>query len=335
MVEIKAPPVSVIIPFYNAENYLFDTLNSVLTQSHHDFELILVDDGSTDASTQICHKLSDPRVTIVRQSNTGVSAARNTGLLRARGTIIGFIDSDDLWHPDKIAAHVAHFKQNQTLGVSYSSCRFIDKDGLELNTGYRPKLNGITADDVYCRNPIAGGSSAFFRREIFQHIIEPQSGDGQINYFDVAASGPGIGHGEDHQCWLRMAIKSHLKFGGIDRELTYYRIHDQGLSAKIDQMYLGWQQIDGYVARIAPELHKTHSAIANAYQMRYFARRLIARGEAKQAFTFIRRSLGYSRKPFFQEPRKSLSTIAAAALLVLLPSVASILLRANNPKDKP
>lgn len=326
------PRVSVIIPIHNAEKYLVNTVNSALAQNFRDFELILVDDGSTDSSPDICRGFSDQRIVCLQQANAGVSTARNKGLARARGDIIGFLDSDDLWHPDKIAAHVAHFEENPDLGVSYSSCRFIDKDGLDLNSGHRPKLSDISPADVYCRNPIAGGSSAFFRGKIFEDIIEPRSGDGHTNYFDVAASGPGASHGEDHQCWLRMAINSRLKFGGIDKELTCYRIHDEGLSARIDQMYLGWQAIDDYVARVAPELHKLHSASANAYQMRYFARRLIARGDARQALVFISRSLKFSLKPVFQEPVKSFSTIAAAVALLLFPGAASRMLRRSSSK---
>jgi glycosyltransferase involved in cell wall biosynthesis len=318
-----SPRVSVIVPIYNAEAFLSDTLESVLPQSFSDFELILVDDGSTDASPEIAQSYSDGRIVYKRQANRGVSTARNTGLGIARGKIVGFLDSDDLWHPDKIAEHVAHFDRVSDLGVSYSACRFIDASGKRLKTGYQPKMSSISAADVYCRNPIAGGSSAFFRREIFEDIIDPCSDDGHKDYFDVSASAPGASHAEDHQCWLRMAIHSKLRFEGIDKELTFYRIHDAGLSAKIDKMHQGWLAIDAYVRDQAPDLYMSHSRLANAYQMRYFARRSVARGDHKQALTYLGQSLRCSLKPLFAEPVKSSSTIAAVLALQLMPSVTS------------
>lgn len=326
----KKPRVSVVIPIYNAEEYIGDTIRSVISQAYSDIEIILVNDGSTDSSPDICRSFSDPRIVRVDQENRGLSSARNAGLAAARGDIIGLIDADDLWHPQKIAAHVAHFDSDETLGVSYSSCQFINKDGRELNNQYRPKIESITAADVFCRNPISGGSAAMFRREIFEDIIEPRSGDGHMHYFDIEASGPRFSRAEDHQCWMRMAIHSKLKFGGIDRLLTYYRIHDAGLSANIENMHKGWREIDSYVAQVAPGLHEMHSPTANAYQMRYFARRLIARGDAKEAFVFIGRSLRASLKPLFQEPTKSFVTMAAATTLLLAPGVAKRLLQRQS-----
>ena len=240
----SVPRVSVIVPVYNAEAYLEATVGSVLRQSFADFELILVDDGSTDRSAEIARSFSDARIRYMRQKNQGVSTARNAGLRLAKGEIVGFLDSDDIWHREKIADHVAHFDRAPDVGVSYSACRFIDANGTALKTGYRPKMSDVDAADVYCRNPIAGGSSALFRRAVFDEIVEPMSGDGHRDYFDVAASAPGASHAEDHQCWLRMALHSKFKFEGIDRELTFYRIHDAGLSARIDKMHMGWQAID-------------------------------------------------------------------------------------------
>lgn len=323
------PTVSIIVPVYNAEKYIAATVKSALVQTFKDVELILVDDGSTDGSAAICRSIDDPRVRYVRQANGGVSRARNRGLAEARGRIVAFLDADDLWHEDKLAAHVAHLDSDPTLGVSYGNCQFIDADGALLKAAYRPKLKGVTVADLYCRNPIAGGSSAVFKREVFEAIIEPSSGDGHADYFDVEASARGASYAEDHQCWLRIAIHSELRFEGIDRTLTYYRIHDQGLSANVGTMYQGWRAIDRYVARVRPDLHRSHSNIANAYQMRYYARRLVARGDAREALKFVRRSLGFSLAPFWQEPRKSVATVGAALALWIAPALTTRLLHSS------
>ncbi len=96
------PALSVIIPIYNKERYVDDCINSVLSQTFTDFELILVDDGSTDNSGAVCdaYLAKDERIKVIHQVNAGVSAARNTGLNVAKGTYIGFIDSDDTIEPD-------------------------------------------------------------------------------------------------------------------------------------------------------------------------------------------------------------------------------------------
>jgi glycosyltransferase involved in cell wall biosynthesis len=104
--EHAAPPkVSVIIPVYNIEPYLRRSLESVLAQTLADIEVIVVDDGSTDASGRICDEYarSDGRVTVIHQANAGISAARNAGLERARGNYLGFVDGDDMIEPDMYA----------------------------------------------------------------------------------------------------------------------------------------------------------------------------------------------------------------------------------------
>jgi len=313
--------VSIIIPAYNSENFVSKTIYSILHQSFRKFELIFIDDGSTDRTAEICRGFDDERIRYVHQANRGVSSARNTGIELAKGEFIGFIDSDDLWHPDKIAAHVAHLESDPTIGVSYSACRFIDVDGAPIKAGYRPKMRNIGPADVFCRNPISGGSSGFFRRRIFDDIIEPRSGDGHRRYFDEDASAPGFSFAEDHQCWMRMAIHSDLRFEGIDRELTYYRIHDGGQSAMIDKMHQGWASIDALVRRLDPGLHAKHSRLANAYQMRYFARRLIAIGDGNEALAYLRLMHSHSYRPYLHEPIKTVSSLAAALALSMSPTL--------------
>ena len=326
-----APKVSVIVPIFNAERYLRETIESVLRQSFKDYELILVDDGSTDRSAEICRSVKDQRIFYMRQENQGVSVARNTGLAIARGELIGFLDSDDVWHPEKISEHVAHFFRVPDLGVSYAGCRFIDASGASMKTGYRPKLSNVTAADVFCRNPLAGGSSGFFRRAIFEDIIEPRSGDGHRNYFDVNAAAPGYAHAEDHHCWMRMAIHSELRFEGIDRYLTYYRIHDGGQSAKIDKMHKGWIAIDALVRKLDPKLHAKYASLANAYQMRYFARRLIARGDGREAMAYLKSMHSHSLMPYIFQPLKTITSLAAALALIVVPDLGTRVISGAKP----
>src|SRR5690606_8126065 len=94
------PRFSVIIPLYNKENFVAATIDSVLAQSFSDFELIVVDDGSSDNSGQIVQSYTDKRITYIRTENRGVSSARNLGIEKASADYITFLDADDLWKPD-------------------------------------------------------------------------------------------------------------------------------------------------------------------------------------------------------------------------------------------
>ncbi len=321
-----------IVPAYNSERFISKTIESILSQSFRKFELIFVDDGSTDGTADVCQGFEDERIRYVHQANRGVSSARNTGIGLAKGEFIGFIDSDDLWHRDKIAAHVAHLESDPSIGVSYSACRFIDIDGAPLKSRYRPKMRNVGPADVFCRNPISGGSSGFFRRQIFDDIVEPRSGDGHRYYFDEDASAPGFSFAEDHQCWMRMAIHSDLRFEGIDRELTFYRIHDGGQSAMIDKMHQGWTSIDALVRKLDPDLHARHSRLANAYQMRYFARRLIARGDGGKALDYLRLMHRHSFKPYLYEPIKTTTSLAAALALSVTPMLGKRLINRGEKR---
>mgnify|MGYP001942669512 CR=1 FL=1 len=103
----NVPFFSIIIPIYNVENYLEDSLQSVLAQSFLNFEVLMVNDGSQDSSVKICQKFieKDHRFRLIEQTNRGLSGARNTGIRHAKGHFIAFLDGDDLWHKDKLRAH--------------------------------------------------------------------------------------------------------------------------------------------------------------------------------------------------------------------------------------
>src|SRR5262245_35299311 len=124
--------VSVIVPSYNASRYIRETLESVLGQTYSSFEVIVVDDGSTDETAAIVgdHSRRDSRIRLVSQSNAGVGAARNRGIAEASGEFIAPLDADDIWYPDKLQKQVASLQRHGTeWGVGYCWLKSFNERG--------------------------------------------------------------------------------------------------------------------------------------------------------------------------------------------------------------
>src|SRR2546422_627426 len=185
---MTTPLVSVVIPVYNGEQYLADAIQSVLDQTYPNFEAIVVDDGSTDGSAAVAKRVGEA-IRYVHQANGGVSKARNTGIAAARGTYLAFLDQDDLWLPDKLAAQVAYLDSHPEIGAVYCQCEV--------------KGNGWLHSDLYYAEPVKDDlvgvmsgpcllmTTTMFRRELLQ----------KIGGFSEAIIGAG---GEDMDLTLRL-----------------------------------------------------------------------------------------------------------------------------------
>jgi len=143
------PRVSVIIPAYNAAATLVATLDSVLNQTFKDFEIICVDDGSTDATLPIIKEYGDS-VRLLEQANNGPAAARNNGARNSSGEYLAFLDADDIWAPEFLARSVATLDVDPNLSLVYCNCALADSDGLPLDTSlvgngfdHAPSLNEL------------------------------------------------------------------------------------------------------------------------------------------------------------------------------------------------
>lgn len=163
--DVPAPLVSVVIPTYNRADTITRAISSVLAQDYAPLEIIVVDDGSTDATAWIVEQLGDERVRLVRQANGGVAAARNRGIAEARGAFVAFLDSDDEWLPGKLAAQVALFRAGSPhLGFVYSGYESIAADG--TRTRHEAAHRGWIYRDLLAGNVVTGcGSTTVFRRE--------------------------------------------------------------------------------------------------------------------------------------------------------------------------
>jgi glycosyltransferase involved in cell wall biosynthesis len=316
------PKISVIIPLYNAEQYIARTLYSVLNQTYPDFEVIIVDDGSIDLGIEICQSFNDSRIKIIRQGNRGLPGARNTGIRHAQGDYIALLDSDDLWSPHKLDRHVAHLEQEPTVGISFCYSEFIDESDNRLGLYQKSKrLTGITPDYILCRNPVGNGSSAVIRRSVLHDIEFQAEIQGKIEpcYFDEHLR-ERHADATDVEFWLRTCITTKWRITGIPEVLTYYRINGGGLSANALQQLHALDRVIEKTRTYAPDIIARCESLARAYHFRYTARRLVTLGESKTAVKMLHSSLRSDWRIIRDEPLKTLLTALAVYFMQYLPT---------------
>jgi glycosyltransferase involved in cell wall biosynthesis len=219
---MSAPPgVSVVIPAYNYARFLPRAIESALTQSHSPFEIIVVDDGSTDDTQAVVARYTGPRVRCVHQQNAGLSAARNTGIREARFPYVAFLDADDEWRPDFLAACIAAFqKLGGEFGIVACGAERIDAAGAPLDTKTF-SLDGdfeITARDLIVRTRFMP-SAVVARRDIFQ----------RCGFFDTT-----LRSSEDRDMWIRAAARWRIHF--IGKILVRVRKHSANMSRNAGRM---------------------------------------------------------------------------------------------------
>jgi len=218
--------VSIVIPLYNGERYIGATLTSILEQTYEDIEIVVVNDGSTDRSIDICRQFKDPRIRYLEQANSGLAATRNLGIRHSRGKYLGFIDADDLWFPKKVARHVERFEADPDLGLSYSYSSLINEAGEDLGTFQKEGTDPTTFIDCYIRNVIGNGSNAMIRREVFTGRSSDPEAFPPIHSFD-----PELHRAEDYELWSRITYCTRWKVACIPEALVKYRINLTGLSS--------------------------------------------------------------------------------------------------------
>lgn len=204
------PKVSVIIPAYNQAAYLGTALESVLEQRYHNWEVIVVNDGSPDQTDAVVARYSDPRLRLINHEyNRGLPAARNSGLRAASGDLFLLLDADDCLHVEKMAAHVAFLETQPAVGVSYNARYEMNAAG-EILTLWRPPAT-VTLADLVCGFPFAPSDMVLRREWAFR-----------VQLFDESY----VNMSEDLDLNGRLALAG-CRFAGIDRALNYRRYDPQ------------------------------------------------------------------------------------------------------------
>lgn len=287
--------ITVVIPAYNAAQYLPEAIESVLSQTFADFEAFIIDDGSTDNTAEVARLYveRDSRFKYFSQANQGVSASRNQGIKLAKAELIAFLDADDQWLPNKLETHVKHFDSSPDLGISFGQVEFMLSTGQPTGVTSRSRLSKIEPKHLYYENLIVNPSNAVIRRKALE----------QVGYFnqDLITM-------EDLELFLRI-ICSGWKVEGIDQVLTRYRTTQTGLSSNLYRLEQDWQRVSEVAQSYAPELVQEHYQCAKAYFLRYLARRTLRLGgSAKVGLGFMMRSLQTDWTLLLQEPRRTLLT---------------------------
>ena len=203
---MSSAKVSVIIPAYNQADYVGKAIQSVLDQTYPDWELIVVDDGSTDATASVVRQFHDPRIRYIYQANKGASGARNTGIAKSSGKYVTFLDADDMYHPDKLEAQVTHLDQNPAIGLSYLSRIVIDQQGNELMLDRAPVKTSL-------KTLVLGWPITMNDFMVRRSWIE------EVGGFDES-----FVVNEDRDFFLRLNLAG-CQFAKVDRFLTYRRLY--------------------------------------------------------------------------------------------------------------
>ena len=220
MEEKDMPLVSVVVPCYNHEKYVAQTIESVINQTYKNIELIVIDDGSKDNSVEVIQELADKYgFTFIHRPNKGLSATLNEGVKLSNGKYFSAIASDDILMLDKIEKQVEFMEANPDYGMCYGKIVYFE-NSIE-NTLEYPNSNkeGWLFDDLLNYGCFIPAPSTFMRKEVFENVGE----------YDESL------WIEDWDMWLRISQK--YKIGYIDEYFAYYRKHDSNISSQSLKMY--------------------------------------------------------------------------------------------------
>jgi glycosyltransferase involved in cell wall biosynthesis len=261
---MTAPLVSVIVPAYNAQAFVARTLASIRAQTFGDFEVIVVDDGSTDATAEIVAEIAqaDPRIRLVRQANGGVACARNRGLAEARGCYLANLDADDLWRPSFLERTVAAFEAAGEGAVfAFAGSIWIDEHDRPLSANMR--LPGrVDYRELLTRNPVGNGSAALMRTSTVRAIggYDPEL----VRNF---------GQTEDWQLLLQLSWCGAVV--AVDEPLVLYRIVPQSSSHALERSARAALEVIRRCEREGPPLRPSDYWVARSLTLLWLARRAL------------------------------------------------------------
>ncbi len=216
--------ISVIIPAFNASEFLPNAIDSALKQTNVELEIVVVDDGSTDITQDLMKRYSDNCKIhyLKKKNNEGLSSARNYGILKAKGNFTALLDADDIWTSDKLFKQLNVMKQHKNIGMVYTDFDNFDSRGILSTRRISHNIENnptLRLKSLLLKNNFIYPSTALIRNEVFE----------ECGFFDINLKSI-----EDYDMWLK--IISKFKIIGINETLTKIRIHDLNMSKNIRVM---------------------------------------------------------------------------------------------------
>jgi len=297
------PLVSVIVCVYNGEEFLGAALDSVFAQTHRDFELIVVDDGSTDGSAAVVGKYVDPRLRLLGQENRGTARALEVGLQTARGEYVAFLDQDDLWEKDKLAVHMEWMRRRPVIDLTFSWFRYVDRLGRGIGLHSKRHRGTIDFRALLTDFVIGATSNVVARRAAIEKA-------GGID--------PAFPRMYDLDLFLRIALLARNNIEAVPAELMLYRRHSMQITRDFTTLEREWERVVEKMARLAPEAAAVEDH-ARSNASRFFARLAYEHGDYGQAMRYVGRGFRWSPARFLADPRNWLTGAACFAGLVLTP----------------
>lgn len=265
----RTPKVSIILPAYNHAHFLPESIGSALGQTYPDFELILVDDGSTDQTRELVAGYLDPRIRYHYQDNRGLAAARNTGLRLARGEFIAFLDADDLFMPTKLEQQIRFFETHKAAGLSAGGWKYIDAAGEWIGEYWPwPDPPDLTTGD-WLGNCFVNPVSVLVRREWIE----------RVGGFDES-----LKQVEDWDLWLRLAYAG-CRMAWVETFVCAYRFSANQMTRNAaEQKRAAVQMLDKFFAQNGlPERYRAIRGQVYGRLYRVSAGRELAAGQVDEA----------------------------------------------------
>ena len=268
MSHVRSPQISVVLPVYNGAKTIEATIASVLDQELEDFELLVINDGSTDQTLDVLTRIDDPRIIVHSFENGGLATSRNRGIRLADGKYLAFIDADDLWTPDKLRKQLQVLVSNPTAGMAYSLTDCIDEQGSYVGPGSHIVQFGQVYEQLLVRNFIESGSNPLIPRCVFDEVGE----------FDES-----LAAAEDWDVYLRIAHDYSIVC--VPEAQILYRIHSGSMSSNIERQKLAcFRVFEEALERLPLGSERDHVDRAGRANLnRYFARRIITTAASPRA----------------------------------------------------
>lgn len=277
--------ISIIIPLYNKEASIATALRGVLAQAYQDFEVVVVDDGSTDGGAAVVETFTDPRIRLIRQKNGGVSAARNRGIAEAKGEHVAFLDADDEWMPqflEEIATLIAEYPECKARATAYINHDHEGHNPIVLNRLPFEGEHGVLTnyfEVASCSHPPVCSICVCIERALLQ----------EIGGFPL-----GIKSGEDLLTWARVAVRTHWAYSikpyavynmgeGYDKKNLPPRRQDEGdpVGKALKEIYKSHPELVGF-RKYLSLWHKMRASVAIRY------------GECRETLCEVWQSLRYN-----------------------------------------